>query len=267
MSLYQLTNSFGTDSIYNYFDLNSNSSISASFGETSTDNTKLRSNASLNSNLKHAGSIRYLINSSDLASNYVPKCYYYSGAQTAISLSVPTITNRIVYLLQAPGAYGSRGSTSPDNNGGDGGSGALSWGYISRNLNRVSNISITISAIPGIGSGNVASTIAFTGATSITLTCNSGSSSGNTNVGGSGGTVSYSSEVGVSILNSYNGTNGTNSSRDFTSSPYMTYFKSTATTAYYPLLDGDYGRGGRGGGYGNNGDAGNAGIAAIWFLI
>ena len=220
----------------------------------------------MNSNLKHAGSIRYLINSSDLASNYVPKCYCYSGEQIT-TLSVPTITNRIVYLLQAPGAYGADGSSSPDNNGGDGGSGALSWGYISRNLNRVSNISITISAIPGVGSGNVASTIAFTGDTSITLTCNSGSSSGGTNVAGSGGTNSYSSVVGVSILNSYSGSNGTSNSRDNTSSPYMTHFKSTATTAYYPLLDDNYGMGGMGGNHGGGGSTGNPGIAAIWFLI
>ena len=44
-SLYKASNVYGTDIIYNYFDLTSTTSISTSYAETQTDNTKLKSNS------------------------------------------------------------------------------------------------------------------------------------------------------------------------------------------------------------------------------
>lgn len=275
LSLYKITNNFGTDVIYNYFDLSGSISIKTSYNESNNDGTKLKSNSALFISLKHINNIGYKIPSGDIASLYVPKCYVYSGVQTT-TISVPITTNRIVFLLQAPGGDGANGSTSPDNNGGDGGSGALYMGYISRNSNNVTSILLTMTDTPAQLTPSVASTLAFTGGTSLTLTCYSGTPGQGTNSGGAGGvTPTTNVSVGLTTLYSYAGTNGTNSSRINTISPYGNQpdsgasdtFLLLATTKYYPLLAATYGYGGVGGNYGGAGSGGSWGICAIWFLI
>lgn len=286
-SLYKVTNDLGSDVIYNYFDLNSASSISTSYNETNTDNTKLKSASVLNANLKHVNEIGYKISNVDIASSYVPKCFVYEGPQTNIAISVPILTKRIVFLLQAPGGYGHGGSNSPTNPGGDGGSGSLAWGYIDRSLNFVTNITLNLNSVPGPDTNDAIdyndSTIVFTGGTSVTLTCQSGQSGQNTNDNGvGGGTPTYSNETGVTKLINVAGNAGNNqgNANTYKTSPYQQYpvgnvFAQNASTVYYPLkvynannLNQTYGAGGPGDIAGNTGFfSGIRGIASIWFLI
>jgi len=275
LSLYKITNIHGTDVIYNYFDLTGSISIQTSYNESNNDGTKLKSNSLLSNQLKHVLDIGYIIPSGDISSLYVPKCYVYSGAQTT-TISVPITTRRIVFLLQAPGGNGANGSASPNNNGGDGGSGALYMGFIRRNVNKVTSIVLTMTDTPAQSTPSVASTLTFTGGTSLVLTCYSGTPGQGTNVGGAGGVEpTTSSSVGLITLNSYTGTQGSNNSRIATPSPYGQQPNSAggdtfllgATTKYYPLLSGIYGYGGIGGNFGGGGSAGISGICAIWFLI
>jgi hypothetical protein len=264
-SLYKASNVYGTDIIYNYFDLTSTTSISTSYAETQTDNTKLKSNSALFSHLKHIGNIGYKINDIDIASLYVPKCLVFSSATTQ-TINVPTITNRIVFLLQAPGGEGANGSTSPDNNGGDGGSGALFMGYINRSANQVTSVSLYLSDYAR--DARINSSLTFTGGTSSVVYCASGQGAPGTNDGGSAGFVTLeTSNVGITQIYSYGGKNGSNGDRNDTASPYTDYISGTATTTYYPLIAGQYGVGGKGGDYGGSGAAGRQGICAIWFLV
>jgi hypothetical protein len=265
VSLYKASNVYGTDIIYNYFDLTSTTSISTSYTETQTDNTKLKSNSALFSHLKHIGNIGYKINDIDIASQYVPKCLVF-GSFTTQTINVPTITNRIVFLLQAPGGEGANGSESPDNNGGDGGSGALYMGYIDRSVNQVT--SVTLDLTDYATSARINSSLTFTGGTSLIVYCASGQGAPGTNDGGLGGFVTLSASTsGLTQIYSYGGKNGTNSDREETASPYTDYISGSATTTYYPLYTGQYGVGGRGGSYGGSGAAGKQGICAIWFLV
>lgn len=273
-SLYKVTNSFGTDVIYNYFDLLSSSSIKTSYNESNTDNTKLQSNNVLNSNLKHVNTIGYQINNIDIASLYVPKCFVYSGVQTNINISVPILTTRIVFLLQAPGGDGHGGSNSPDNRGGDGGSGSLAWGYINRSLNLVNTITLNLTNTPAQGTSSVSSTLVFTGGTSITLTCWSGQPGQNTNFGGAGGEIpSYTNATGLTEIYKSAGSAGTNSDHVTTLAPYSNFpvnatFDDYGTTIYYPLYLGTYGAGAPGAYVGiTNSNKASSGISAVWFLV
>lgn len=273
MSIYNRINTFGTGKIYDYFDLTGAVSIKTNYNETSTDGAKLKSATSLNSNLKHTSEIGYKINNADIYNLYVPKCYVFTGDITT-TISVPTITNRIVFFMQAPGGFGASGSTSPDNPGGSGGSGALYFGYINRLNNYVTSISLRLFPCLFNQTNAINNTFTFTGGTSLTLTCGSGANAPSTNVGGSGGGVSVTSTVGLTAIDYRSGNAGSNNLRTQTTPPYTQYpnntnsYSTDGPTVYYPLTTASHGYGGPGGSSnGSSGVIGGNGIAAVWFLL
>lgn len=271
-SNYKTTNTLGTGVIYDYFYLNGTNldSIKSSFNEIPTDGAQLKLVGLLTSNLKHVNPIGYKINYTDIYNLYVPKCYVWFGPIVINNFVVPSITTRIVFLLQAPGGWGANGSTSPNNNGGDGGSGSLCFGYMNKN-NNPNTDKITINITGSVfNSASIQSSISFSGGNLEAVYCWSGAAATTTNQGGAGGiapTFDPSLNLGsLAVINAVAGTNGSDNSRIATESPYVNY-SPTANTAYFPLVTGNYGYGGVGGNFGGSGAAGNDGIAAIWFLL
>jgi hypothetical protein len=216
---------------------------------------------------------RYLCNHSEIFLNSTANRVSYT-----VSID-PNLAYRFVYFfLQAPGGDGSTFVTSPNNNGGCGGSGAFLFGSLDLNVNPVTQCVVTVDTQQSGFQTN--SLLAFSGGpgTSFTLSCSRGANSSGAGSGGAGGTyfpVTPFSSSGAKYLIALDGINGLNNTGLYerTRNPYINAVSgSTYGNIFQPITSNynSYGAGGAGTLVNSSNitlKLGTEGFAILWFKI